>query len=411
MSTTTNQQHFEHSILTPLSPHYSFLPDDLLTITIKKATQLENKDTFGKSDPFVKILLLNNNNNKTNNNNNKQQVVLIGQTKVIQDNLNPIWNESFDFIFNNQIINNTGCNEIKFEVYDYDNITSHDLIGSAIIKINKINEIKNEILIINEKLKTTLEIEYLLQRIDPFLQKNEPIEKLNNFKLHEISNVNLFLPKSWDIIHDVSQLTSDVSHLFQHDNHTTNNTNNNTNQFIYFTTDRGELDDKDIQISISEHVGIQIVQLPSTVKTQTSTNHSELLFKIINDKYQEMNDIHSTTNIIFEELYKNNLSRIFETEKEIIYYRSILKKKDNLMTWRYFFIYDNEHLDYLIILRFITEHSMLDMNHSVFLSENGVSGCENEKKRVNAVGVHALVERSVTLKQMVQAISNLQILN
>merc|ERR1719410_1185589 len=78
-----------------------------LYITVKKAKDLVKADTFGKSDPFCKVIA------------NKQSWT----TKTIEKNLNPEWNENTQFVFFEAV------KQVKFEVYDWDKGSKHDLIG------------------------------------------------------------------------------------------------------------------------------------------------------------------------------------------------------------------------------------------------------------------------------------------
>eukprot|EP00760_Papus_ankaliazontas_P015566 PhM_4_TR16592/c0_g1_i1/m.2627 len=78
-----------------------------LIVTVLGCRDLEDKDTFGKSDPYV--------------------VLHCGgkkfKTKVIKNNLNPNFNEQFTFF-----VADPNTEQVKFEVYDSDTF-SDDLIG------------------------------------------------------------------------------------------------------------------------------------------------------------------------------------------------------------------------------------------------------------------------------------------
>lgn len=67
------------------------------TVTIVKANELKNMELLGKSDPYVSVHI---------------RPLFKVKTKVVDNNLNPIWNETFDLI--------AECKEtqsIIFEVY------------------------------------------------------------------------------------------------------------------------------------------------------------------------------------------------------------------------------------------------------------------------------------------------------
>ncbi|XP_074279932.1 calcium-dependent lipid-binding protein-like [Silene latifolia] len=58
-------------------------PQGKLTVTVVKANDLKNKEIFGKSDPYTVIYI---------------RPLFKVKTKVVEDNLNPIWNETFHVI-------------------------------------------------------------------------------------------------------------------------------------------------------------------------------------------------------------------------------------------------------------------------------------------------------------------------
>ncbi|XP_074263219.1 calcium-dependent lipid-binding protein-like [Silene latifolia] len=62
-------------------------PQGKLTVTIVKANDLQNKDLVGKSDPYAVIYI---------------RPRFKVKTKVVDDNLNPFWNETFDVIVQDQ---------------------------------------------------------------------------------------------------------------------------------------------------------------------------------------------------------------------------------------------------------------------------------------------------------------------
>lgn len=67
--------------------HYKVRYDDatgVLNVTVVECSQLKKMDTFGKSDPFVRVYLL-------------PGVHDIIQTKVAKKNLNPVFEENFKF--------------------------------------------------------------------------------------------------------------------------------------------------------------------------------------------------------------------------------------------------------------------------------------------------------------------------
>ena len=83
-----------------------------------EARKLDNKDFFGKSDPFLEISRANENN----------QFSLVHRTEVIQDNLNPTWQTFSKEV--RALCNGDYNRTLKVDVWDEDTGGSHDLIGS-----------------------------------------------------------------------------------------------------------------------------------------------------------------------------------------------------------------------------------------------------------------------------------------
>ncbi|KAF9438678.1 hypothetical protein BGZ76_006051, partial [Entomortierella beljakovae] len=80
-----------------------------MRIHISRGRDLAPKDKSGKSDPYAKISIG-------------------GQcftTKVVKKNLNPIWNESFDFVIEPQSMPDI----VKLVLWDKDLISSDDFMG------------------------------------------------------------------------------------------------------------------------------------------------------------------------------------------------------------------------------------------------------------------------------------------
>jgi len=58
-------------------------PHGKLTVTVVRAESLKNKELIGKSDPYVVLFI---------------RPMFREKTSVIDDNLNPQWNETFELI-------------------------------------------------------------------------------------------------------------------------------------------------------------------------------------------------------------------------------------------------------------------------------------------------------------------------
>jgi len=98
---------------------------DLITMKFE-GQKLDNKDLFGKSDPFIEI--------SKSNENNDYSVVF--RSEVIQNNLNPLWKP---FTMESRTLCNGDYDRtLKFDVFDMDNDGSHDLIGSFQTNVRKL---------------------------------------------------------------------------------------------------------------------------------------------------------------------------------------------------------------------------------------------------------------------------------
>jgi len=105
-----------------------------------KGKNLDKKDLFGKSDPFIKVSIFEDNNSFFN----------VFETPVIYNTLDPDWGE-FEIIEKN--FNKGNLDKLlTFEVYDYDSTKYNDLIGSFNTSTREL--LKNKSYkIINESLK------------------------------------------------------------------------------------------------------------------------------------------------------------------------------------------------------------------------------------------------------------------
>jgi hypothetical protein len=108
------------------------------------AKKLDNKDLFGKSDPFLTIY-------KESSNG---QWTLVHKTEVVSNNLNPSWKP---FAITMQALCNGDYErKLKIQVDDYDNDGSHDLIGSFVTTMSKLKTApveKTVFQLINDKKK------------------------------------------------------------------------------------------------------------------------------------------------------------------------------------------------------------------------------------------------------------------
>jgi len=106
------------------------------------AKGLDNKDTFGKSDPYLQI----------NRMKNGLSGTVVFKTETIDNDLNPKW-KPFKLATNTLCANDEN-HLLEFVVYDYDSDGSHDLIGSFQTTLKQLSQASSsEFPLINEKRK------------------------------------------------------------------------------------------------------------------------------------------------------------------------------------------------------------------------------------------------------------------
>jgi len=79
-------------------------------IDLMNANNLKNTETLGKSDPYTRITISGRK---------------VGQTRIINGNLNPIWNETYYTIVQSR------NDRVKFEMFDFNNINNDKKLGSV----------------------------------------------------------------------------------------------------------------------------------------------------------------------------------------------------------------------------------------------------------------------------------------
>ncbi|KAM3841259.1 copine-3 isoform 1-T2 [Vipera latastei] len=104
------------------------IKDNRVVLLEVEARKLDNKDFFGKSDPYLEF--------------HKQisegKWVMVHRTEVVKNNLNPVW-RPFKISLNSLCYGDMD-KAIKVECYDYDNDGSHDLIGTFQATMSKLKE-------------------------------------------------------------------------------------------------------------------------------------------------------------------------------------------------------------------------------------------------------------------------------
>ncbi|VFQ60736.1 unnamed protein product [Cuscuta campestris] len=104
-------------IIIPIIPgDYSDLelkPVGMLEVKLIQAKDLTNKDIIGKSDPFAEVFI-------------RPIRAKMKNSKVINNSLNPIWNEHFEFE-----VEDVSTQHLTVKVYDDEGVQSSELIGCA----------------------------------------------------------------------------------------------------------------------------------------------------------------------------------------------------------------------------------------------------------------------------------------
>ncbi|KAI3771742.1 hypothetical protein L6452_02909 [Arctium lappa] len=120
----------EDSITWPVRKVIPILPGDYSDLELKPMGTLEvkliqaqgliNKDLIGKSDPFAKLYI-------------RPLRSRMKTSKVIDNDLNPIWNEHFEFV-----VEDTSTQHLTIKIYDDDGIQASELLGCAQVKLSEL---------------------------------------------------------------------------------------------------------------------------------------------------------------------------------------------------------------------------------------------------------------------------------
>ncbi|SPT20484.1 unnamed protein product [Triticum aestivum] len=92
-------------------------PVGTLEVKLVQARDLTNKDLIGKSDPFATLYI-------------RPLPDKTKRSKTINNDLNPIWNEHFEFI-----VEDADTQSVTVKIYDDDGIQESDLIGCAQVSL------------------------------------------------------------------------------------------------------------------------------------------------------------------------------------------------------------------------------------------------------------------------------------
>ncbi|MED6132941.1 hypothetical protein PIB30_023488 [Stylosanthes scabra] len=124
-SIVTDMLQWPHRIVVPLggvpvdTSELELKPCGRVTVTVVQANDLKNMEMIGKSDPYVAVHI---------------RPIFKVKTKVVDNNLNPVWNEKFDLI-----AEDLETQSIIFEVFDED-IGQDKRLGVAKFPLSDLEE-------------------------------------------------------------------------------------------------------------------------------------------------------------------------------------------------------------------------------------------------------------------------------
>ncbi|XP_059288665.1 synaptotagmin-5-like [Lycium ferocissimum] len=95
-------------------------PTGVLEVKLVQAKELTNKDLIGKSDPFAVLYV-------------RPLRDRMKKSKIINNDLNPIWNEHFEFVVEDPL-----TQHLTVKIYDDEGFQSAELLGCAHIRLNEL---------------------------------------------------------------------------------------------------------------------------------------------------------------------------------------------------------------------------------------------------------------------------------
>ncbi|XBI44986.1 hypothetical protein VPH35_109561 [Triticum aestivum] len=111
-------------IIVPIVPgDYSDLelkPVGLLEVKLVEARDLKNKDLIGKSDPFAVLYI-------------RPLSAKTKKSKTINNDLNPIWNEHYEFV-----VEDSSTQHLTVKIYDDEGLQPSEIIGCARVDLSDI---------------------------------------------------------------------------------------------------------------------------------------------------------------------------------------------------------------------------------------------------------------------------------
>ncbi|KAM3267480.1 synaptotagmin-5 isoform X1 [Capsicum chacoense] len=95
-------------------------PTGVLEVKLVQAKELTNKDVIGKSDPFAELYV-------------RPIRDRMKKSKTINNQLNPVWNEHFEFVVEDPL-----TQHLVVKIYDDEGIQAAELIGCAHVRLNEL---------------------------------------------------------------------------------------------------------------------------------------------------------------------------------------------------------------------------------------------------------------------------------
>ncbi|XVF35942.1 hypothetical protein REPUB_Repub19eG0015300 [Reevesia pubescens] len=119
-------------------------PVGILDVKVLRAMKLKKKDLLGKSDPYVKLKLT-------------EEKFTAKKTTVKHSNLNPEWNEEFNFV-----VKDPNTQALQINVFDWEQVGKHDEMGMNVVPLKDLTPDEPKVLTLD-----------LLKNMDPNDPTNE----------------------------------------------------------------------------------------------------------------------------------------------------------------------------------------------------------------------------------------------
>ncbi|KAF7054637.1 hypothetical protein CFC21_062280 [Triticum aestivum] len=166
-SLITDMLQWPHRIVVPLGvdvdiSDLELKPHGKVTVTVVRGESLKNKEFIGKSDPYVVLFI---------------RPMFKERTRVIDDNLNPEWNETFELIAEDK-----ETQHIILEVFDEDSLKQDKRLGIvklplSDLEVETVQEINLQLLssLDTTKVKDKKDRGVLTVRVSPCMPSPRPV--------------------------------------------------------------------------------------------------------------------------------------------------------------------------------------------------------------------------------------------